>query len=147
MTNMTNLNCDEVLMALMARLDSETAELSGEQIDLHLARCANCRHEADALTGTDALLKMQNRSSEDADVWQAVKMQIGEQKASRFGWQPFAMLGMLLVIYRFVEMLPERDPGLAFKLVPLLLVAAVFLIVKENPFRINAELTLDKVKL
>ncbi len=134
-------------MALMARLDSEPSELSGEQIDLHITSCANCRQEAGALTGTDAMLKMHSRRSEDADVWQAVKMQIGDQEAARFGWQPFALLGMLLVIYRLFEMLPERDPGLAFKLVPLVLVAAVFLIIKENPFRINAELTLDEVKL
>lgn len=141
---MNKINCDEVLMAMMARLDSEPTELSGEQIDRHIAGCDDCRYEAVRLMDTDAMLKMHSRRAEEADVWQAVKKQIDVEMEARFGWQPFVMLGTLLVIYRLIEMLPERDPGMAFKLVPLLLVAALFFVIKENPFRINAELTLER---
>jgi uncharacterized membrane protein len=41
-------------------------------------------------------------------------------------------------------MLPARDLGLAFKLVPLVIVAFLFVLIKENPFRINTELVLER---
>ena len=41
-------------------------------------------------------------------------------------------------------MLPARDPGMAFKLVPLVIVALLFVLIKENPFRINTELVLER---
>jgi hypothetical protein len=41
-------------------------------------------------------------------------------------------------------MLPARDPGMTFKLVPLIIVALLFVFIKENPFRINTELVLER---
>ena len=64
--------------------------------------------------------------------------------ASALGWQPFALIGLLLVIYKLLEMLPARDPGMAFKLVPLVIVALLFVLIRENPFRINTELVLER---
>jgi len=34
--------------------------------------------------------------------------------------------------------------GLAFKIVPLIFVVALFVFLKENPFKINAELGLER---
>ena len=56
----------------------------------------------------------------------------------------FALIGLLLVIYKLLEMLPARDPGMAIKLVPLVIVALLFVLIKENPFRINTELVLER---
>jgi hypothetical protein len=40
-------------------------------------------------------------------------------------------------------MIPERDLGFAIKVVPLILVITLFAFLKENPFKINAELILE----
>ncbi|CAN5768081.1 hypothetical protein BH20ACI3_BH20ACI3_22280 [soil metagenome] len=40
-------------------------------------------------------------------------------------------------------MIPDRHLGLLFKLVPILLVIAAFSYLRENPFKINFELTLE----
>jgi hypothetical protein len=50
------------------------------------------------------------------------------------------MLGLLLLGYKLIEMIPDRDFGLLFKLVPILLTVVVFGYLKENPFKINPEL-------
>jgi hypothetical protein len=52
-------------------------------------------------------------------------------------------LGVLLLGYRLAEMIPDRDFGLVFKLVPVLLVIAAFSYLRENPFKINTELRLE----
>jgi hypothetical protein len=41
-------------------------------------------------------------------------------------------------------MLPAQDLGLAFKFVPLVLIVVLFVFLKENPFKINGELILER---
>lgn len=76
------------------------------------------------------------------------RCQQGDRNAKRagsaLGWKPFALIGLLLVIYKLLEMLPARDPGMAFKLVPLVTVALLFVLIRENPFRIDIELVMEK---
>jgi hypothetical protein len=78
------------------------------------------------------------------DLWPAIENRIAKRSNSVIGWRPFALIGLLLVIYKLLEMLPARDLGLAFKLVPLVIVAFLFVLIKENPFRINTELVLER---
>jgi len=40
-------------------------------------------------------------------------------------------------------MIPDRDFGLLFKLLPVVLVIAAFTYLKENPFKIHSELSLE----
>jgi hypothetical protein len=40
-------------------------------------------------------------------------------------------------------MVPDRDFGFLFKLLPVLLVIAAFSYLRENPFKINTELRLE----
>lgn len=141
---MNEINCETFLMTKMTEIDGEETEISAEQINLHLANCENCRQEIEQLRDTDNLLKRQTRREPDADLWSAIEKQIGTQTASPIGWKPFALLGVLLVVYKLLEMLPERDFGLAFKLVPLVLIVALFVFLKENPFKINGELILER---
>jgi len=53
------------------------------------------------------------------------------------------ILGLLLLGYCLLEIVPNRHLGLLFKLVPILLVIAAFSYLRENPFRINTQLTLE----
>jgi predicted anti-sigma-YlaC factor YlaD len=138
--------CEDILIQKLARLDGEKTELSAEQIDVHLANCENCRQEIAQLENTALLLSRQRRQVPDADLWAAVEKQIGASPASgsALQWQPLVLLGAFLVVYKLLEMIPERDFGWALKIVPFILVAGVFGFLKENPFKINTELILEK---
>jgi len=111
---------------------------------LHLKHFDNCHSEIEQFLNADSLLKRQARNQQDLDLWPAVEKHIGSHLKSEIGWRPFALLGALLVAFRLLEMLPDRDFGLAFKLVPLIFVVALFVLIRENPFRINSELVLER---
>ena len=144
---MKEKNCENTLMAKMAEIDGEETIVSARQINLHLATCENCRQEVEQMLAADNLLRRQVRREQDADLWSAIEKQMGAKPVSQIGWKPFALLGVLLVAYKLLEMLPRQDFGLAFKLVPLVFIVALFVFLKENPFKINAELAQREIKL
>ena len=137
---MKELTCEDVLISQMAAADGEAPEFSKQQLSTHIAGCANCQHELKQLHALDQLLNGQTLSESHVDLWPAIENRIGK----RTSWQPFALIGLLLVIYKLLEMLPARDPGMAFKLVPLVIVVLLFVFIRENPFRINTELVLER---
>ena len=137
---MNKENCEEILMAAMAVFDGEESEISTEEISAHLESCEACRRETESLQRVSGLLQGQQRRVSKVDLWSAVQPQI----EARTNWKPFVFLAILLVVYKLLEMLPERDLGFAFKIVPLVLVIALFGFLKENPFKINTELILEK---
>ena len=141
---MNEINCENVLMAKMAEIDGETAEFSAEQMNMHLAACESCRQEIEQMREADNLLRRQARFEQDADLWAAIEKQIGDEPTSEISWKPFVLVGALLVAYKLLELLPERDFGLVFKLVPLIFIIALFVFLKENPFKINTELILER---
>jgi predicted anti-sigma-YlaC factor YlaD len=143
---MKNMNCEDILIQKSGLIDGEKAELSDEQIDAHLADCENCRGQIEQMENTIGLLKRQKRREQDADLWSAIEERINQESAavSSIKWQPFVVLGIFLVIYKLLEMLPERDLGWALRLVPFILIALLFGFLKENPFKINSELILEK---
>ncbi len=142
---MNEINCENVLMAKMAEIDGEEAGFSSEQVTLHIAACENCRREIEQMRLSDNLFKNQTRRGQPADLWSAIENQIGNKTVYQISWKPFVLLVVILVAYKLLEMLPERDFGLAFKLVPLVFIVALFVFLKENPFKINAELTQGEI--
>jgi hypothetical protein len=141
---MSELNCESICMAAMAMADGYQAEVSAEQIDMHLADCADCRRELGQMRTLETLLAGQKRQQRSEDIWAGVVRHLPDAPHSTSQtWQPFALLGVLLLGYKLAEMLPDRDFGLLFKLVPVVLIVAAFGYLKENPFKINAELRLD----
>ena len=141
---MNEVNCDDVLMAWMAESDGEKSTLGVEQIDAHLKSCGKCRQEVEQNMRVDSLLKRQARQQHDVTLWPAVEKRLGSRHVTRIGWAPFGLFGAIFVAYKLFEMLPEQAPGIAFKLVPLILIVGLFVVIKENPFRINAELTPER---
>ena len=137
---MKELTCEDVLIAQMAMADGEAPELSNDQLTAHVAVCANCQHALEQSQALDHLLASHTLSESRVDLWPAIENRIGR----RLGWQPFALIGLLLVVYKLLEMIPARDPGLVFKLVPLAIVVLLFILIRENPFRINTELVLER---
>ena len=141
---MKELSCEDVLMAQMAVADGEEPGFSKEQLVAHLGVCANCRHELKQSQALDHVLAGHTISEPRVDIWPAIENRIARRNRSAIGWKPFALIGLLLVIYKLLEMLPARDPGMAFKLVPLVIVALLFVLIRENPFRINTELVMER---
>ena len=141
---MKELSCEDVLIAQMAAADGEEPAFSKEQLTAHTAGCANCQNELKQLEALDRVLARHSLSEPHVDLWPAIENRIARPAGPVLRWQPFALIGLLLVIYKLLEMLPARDPGMAFKLVPLIIVALLFVLIKENPFRINTELVLEK---
>lgn len=138
--------CEDVLIQKSALIDGEKADFSEEEINTHLAGCDACRRQIEQMESTSALLRRQKRREQNVDLWSAIEKRIHTQAnaVSPLKWQPFVALGIFLVIYKLLEMLPARDPGWALKLVPLVLIALLFGFLKENPFKINSELILEK---
>lgn len=141
---MKELSCEDVLMAQMAVADGEAPGFSKEQLVAHLGVCVNCRHELKQSQALDQVLAGHTLSEPRVDLWPAIENKIARRSHSAISWKPFALIGLLLVIYKLLEMLPARDPGMAFKLVPLVIVALLFVLIRENPFRINTELVLER---
>ncbi len=141
---MKELSCDDVLMAQMAVADGEEPGFSKEQLIAHIAACANCHHELKQSQALDQVLAGHTISETRVDLWPAIETRIAKDSRQSIGWKPFALIGLLLVIYKLLEMLPAEDPGMAFKLVPLVIVALLFVLIRENPFRINTELVMER---
>jgi predicted anti-sigma-YlaC factor YlaD len=143
---MRKINCEDMLMTLMAQLDGEKTEISAGQAETHLSSCDDCRLEFEQMQNTFALLEKQTRRGQKADLWLEIEKRLELQNAAapKLKWQPFILLAAFLVAYKLLELLPESELGLLFKLVPFLLIAALFGLIKENPFKINTELTLER---
>jgi hypothetical protein len=109
-----------------------------------LATCANCWQEIEQMQAADHLLNRQTRREQTAELWAAIETRIGAQEVAQKDWKPLAWLGALLVTYKVIELLPAQNFGLAFNLVPLVLIAATFVLLKENPFKVNDELALER---
>jgi len=141
---MKELSCEDVLMAQMAAADGEESTFPTKQLAAHIAACANCQHELKQLQTLDQVLACHTLSEPRVDFWPTIENRIAKGTRSALSGKPFALIGLLLVIYKLLEILPARDPGFAFKLVPLVIVALLFVVIKENPFRINTELVLER---
>ena len=128
---MQELTCEDVLMA------ADSSEFSA-----HIAACAHCQHELKQLQALDQLLAGHTLSESHVDLWPAIESRINKRAA--FHWRAFALIGVLLVAWKVLEMVPARDFGMAFKLVPLVIVVLLFVFIKENPFRINTELVMER---
>ncbi len=139
---MNKENCEDILMALAAVFDGEKTDFSPEQLKEHTASCENCRREIEQMQNTFTLLKQQERREQNVNLWSAIEPRIATE--AKTNWRPLVFLIIFLVVYKLLEMLPERDFGLAFKIVPLVFVIVLFVFLKENPFKINTELILEK---
>lgn len=140
---MKDLTCERVLIAMMAAADGESAELSLEEMKAHLSGCEGCRDEVGRMQQVNDIFREAMRRETTIDLWPVINSRLGQQ-SPRIGWQLYAVVGVLLLGYKLFEMLPEADPGWAIRLAPLVIFGALLFVLKENPFRINTELVLEK---
>jgi hypothetical protein len=133
--------CEETVLSLMAQMDGEPPLLSAEQTAQHLIGCEQCQMEFKRQQAAANLLQGQKRRADVVSLWFEIEERLSDRPIVRRTF--FLWLGAILVIYKLLEMVPVQDPGLLFKFVPLVFVAALFYFFKENPFKINTELRLE----
>jgi hypothetical protein len=141
---MTDINCESVRIADMALADSEESPLGIEEVETHLRNCERCRAEIGSLRAINELLSSQKRLRAQANVWPVVSERLGAEAASTppFRWRVLLLFGIPLFGYKVLLLILQTAPSLWSKLVPIILVIAVFSYLKANPFKINSELTL-----
>jgi hypothetical protein len=132
-------------MAAMAIADGYQPELSPEEIGTHLASCADCRRELGQLQALSNLLDSQERRLRTENLWERIEHRLPDAPRSKASpvLPSFLFLGALLLGYRLLELIPDRDFSFLFKFVPVLFVIAAFGYLRENPFKINCELRLE----
>jgi anti-sigma factor RsiW len=143
---MAEVNCQNVCIAAMAIADGEKPPLQADQVEAHLVNCANCRLEIEHLRAMTRLLDSQQRHRSQENIWPLVERRLNTtvmKSKAKIGSRSFLFLGLLLFGYKVILMLPERDPGIWFRLLPALFMIAVFIYLKENPFKINCQLKLQ----
>jgi predicted anti-sigma-YlaC factor YlaD len=134
-------NCDDILMALMAVADGEEPNIGPDLVEAHIAGCESCRSEADQAKAMAGILQNYTRREESAGLWPAIAAPIkAKRPAAWSNWEVFAALALVLMSYKLIEMLPAKDPGYFLKAVPIMAAAALFIFLRENPFKINTEL-------
>jgi predicted anti-sigma-YlaC factor YlaD len=141
---MNPIDCETVQQAYLSEIDGEAPAMLPEQFASHLADCQDCRTVVGQLRNLDQMLTRQTRRDHDSDLWPAIQQRISPQHTLSGSWQPFALVGLLLVAYKFFEMIREQAPAIVFNLVPLVLMIGLFVLIKENPFRIKTELKLER---
>jgi predicted anti-sigma-YlaC factor YlaD len=133
-------------MAAMAIADGYQADLSPVEIEAHTTNCVDCRQEIGQLRSLSRLLDTQKRKLQFANTWAALEGRLpagsAEQNSTPQRYM-FLVLGAMLLGYRLVELIPNRDLIWLFKLSPIILVVAAFIYLRENPFKINAELRFE----
>ena len=143
---MKETNCETVLVAAMAAADGYPAKMDAAQIEAHLAVCGDCRSEFEALRGLVKLLDSQKRRQSDEDLWSALEPRLIDQAArlpANGNLRMWVPMGVILLSYKLIEQIPDGHLALVYKLLPLLLVTAVFVYLQQNPFKINTELKLE----
>ncbi len=143
---MNSINCEEIVLAKMALIDGEESLFSNEEITAHSVQCQNCRREIEQLENTIKVFAEHERCEQQANLWSKIDVRLKAQSKtdSQLQWKIFLVLGAMLIGYKLLELLPENDLGFLFKLVPLIFAVVIFLLLRENPFKINAELSLER---
>jgi predicted anti-sigma-YlaC factor YlaD len=140
---MSELKCEMISAAAMARADGYESSLSLDEIQSHLAICANCRLEVEQLRAVMKLLDAQERRPRTEQVWSHIDERLREKQVTAnrsFRRRPFLLMVLLLLGFKVIELVPRWDAGMLFKLLPVLIAAAIFSYIRENPFKINLEL-------
>lgn len=141
---MTEEICEKARVSAMAIDDGLEPEMPADEIEKHMAECDECRSEVERMHAMMFLLDSQKRRELPVNLWGRVERRLDEVgKQSQRRWGAFFLAGLFLLGYKIIELSMERDPGVVFKLAPLIIAIAVFAYLKENPFKIKMDLKLE----
>ena len=142
---MSKIDCETICMSAMARADGYVSDVSAEQIDAHLADCETCLKDLTELRVTASLLAAHQRQQSTADIWERVAPSLPAASTTTRSRTKACLLALsiVLIAHRLMALIPDGERGVLFKVVPVLFVIAVFIYLRENPFKINVALRLE----
>ena len=139
--------CEQVQMAAMAHLDGEQANLTSEDIDAHVAGCAECRAVVAAMTTLQSQLNALDDESLDPlepleplefDVWPGVHNAITSDVAHAQPERRFLLaLASVLVLWRLAQLSIDLPAPVVNSVVPFALTVLVLWRVTGDPFAIQ----------
>ena len=129
----------------MAVFDGGPSELSVAAIENHIASFATCGEDIEQLKSLATWLSQQERREQTVDLWPVIRHELDQREGAKRSpdWRTFLLLTVLLPAYRLVEIVPRIEMSAFIKLIPVLVVIGIFGYLRENPFKINASLTLE----
>jgi len=133
------MTCDEARVAAMALDEGETPAFPRVEVERHVAGCVPCRQELAELAALEGIWNSHARDLQKVDLWPAIELRLVRRR--RRWW---AALAAALVIFRCVELFPDRTLTLWTQVVPLGAAIVVFVILRLNPFQISTELQLSQ---
>ena len=136
------MTCEEWRVAAMALADGEMPPVSRAAIEAHLATCDACRRVIEELQELARRWEVQRRPDYCVDLWPAIQDRLGRPKCH---WLP--MLVVLLVIFKLADLVTDTSLALWVQVVPVLIAAAAFAALGQNPFRIETDLALKQAEL
>ena len=129
--------CDDVLAAVMARLDGETPALPADRIDAHLAGCAGCRAAAARMTAQQGQLAALSLAGPGVDLWPAVGRRIGHRSSPRHGWIAFALVAAICLVWRTGQLVLDLPLPVVNTLVPLAVLVPLVRWLVGDPLAFN----------
>jgi len=132
--------CEKVRISAIAIVEGEAPQLSAREVQEHLASCADCRGELEQQKQVVELLSKERLRDFSDDL--CPRIAAGIERAAlepeRLG-QPVVVtiLVVFLLACRTIEVLPAVSPGVAVKLIPVAVVTAFFILVRQNPFKVS----------
>ena len=136
------MRCEEWRLAAMALADGETPPAPRAAIEAHLARCEGCRREIEQLHELGRVWQGQGRPDYDMDVWPEIQ---GRLDRPTRHW--LSLLVVLLAIFKVADLATDRNFGPWVQLAPVLMAAAVFALLRHNPFQVRTELAFKENQL
>lgn len=140
-TEPNDVECDVVQLAIMAEADGEKAPIHKQSVLSHLAICETCRATAEHLLMTDTILRLQVRETHEIDLWPAIRERIGKGRGERDHW---LLVALGLVFLKLWESFLPEAPSRIYLIIPLILAAVIFVLMRENPFRISTDLRMEE---
>lgn len=138
--------CEQIRMAAMALEDGEPPDISPREVAAHVDTCAACRREIAALHDTAALFSRVERRHDHTDLRPGISAGLEPASWRWRAWlQSPIMLGIVLLLgmYKIAELALASDPTPLLRITPLIVAAALFLYLRNNPFRIESGLLLE----
>ena len=131
--------CDEVRMAVLARLDGEPAHLTSAEVDAHTATCSACQAAVADLTALHGALDRVDYERLDAELWPAIRQRLPADSSHRAA-EISALLGLTaaLVAWRLAQLLLEWPAPVVNSIVPLALIVMVLRQLTGDPFAIRS---------
>jgi len=140
---MSKMDCETIRQAAMALADGETASLSAEQAQSHLADCPACRRAVEELRSLTRMLDTQSRRGQALDLWPRIQGRLAVRVADSKALSTAGMLAALaiaLLCVRGIVLTTTAPLEWAARFVALLFVGGWFVLLRENPFAIHLQL-------